>query len=184
MGGGGASPYPTASFSGGELRLQGGFDASTPSGAIGIVRAGNDVPLSSLKTLSYDFRLIKRTAGSVVAPTIHISVLKANTGTTTGFTNFVFEPYVQGDFGLNQRYSLDAMAGKWWSTRNAGGINQSNPATWADVIAKNPDATISAISLDNAGSSGNTTPADQFAAGVDNVIVGFGSDFTRYDFGG
>ena len=55
---------------------------------------------------------------------------------------------------------------------------------WADLIAKNPDATISTISLDNAGSSGNTTPADQFAAGVDNVIVGFGSDFTRYDFGG
>jgi hypothetical protein len=184
VGGGGASPYPAASFSGGELRLQGGFDGSTPSGAIGLVRAGNDAPLSSLKTLSYDFRLIKRNAGSVVAPTIHVSVLKANTGTTSGFTNFVFEPYMQGDFGLNQRYSLDAMAGKWWSTRAAGGINQANPATWAEVIAKNPDATISAISFDNGGSSGNTTPADQFAAGVDNVIVGFGSDFTRYDFGG
>jgi hypothetical protein len=184
VGGGGASPYPTASFSGGELRLQGGFDASTPSGAIGLVRAGNDAPLSSLKTLSYDFRLIKRNAGSVVAPTIHISVLKANTGTTSGFTNFVFEPYVQGDFGLFQRYSLDAMSGKWWATRATGGINQSNPVTWAEVIAKNPDATISAISVDNGGSSGNTTPADQFAAGVDNVIVGFGNDFTRYDMGG
>jgi len=80
--------------------------------------------------------------------------------------------------------SLDALSGKWWSTRTAGGINQANPATWAEVIAKNPDATISAISVDNGGSSGNTTPADQFAAGVDNVIVGFGSDFTRYDFGG
>ena len=96
VGGGGASPYPTASFSGGELRLQGGFDATTPSGAIGLVRAGNDAPLSSLKTLSYDFRLIKRNAGSVVAPTIHISVMKANTGTPSGFTNFVFEPYVPG----------------------------------------------------------------------------------------
>jgi hypothetical protein len=184
VGGGGASSYPAASFSGGELRLQGGFDGTTPSGAIGIARAGNDAPLSSLKTLSYDFRLIKRNAGSVVAPTIHLSVLKANTGTTSGFTNFVFEPYMQGDFGLFQRYSLDAMAGKWWSTRAAGGINQSNPATWAEVIAKNPDATISAISIDNGGSSGNTTPADQFAAGVDNVIVGFGSEFTLYDFGG
>ena len=83
---------------------------------------------------------------------------------------------MQGDFGLNQRYSIDAMAGKWWSTRTAGGINQSNPATWAELIAKNPDATISAISIDNGGSSGNTIPADQFAAGVDNVIVGFGID--------
>jgi hypothetical protein len=63
VGGGGASPYPAASFSGGELRLQGGFDGTTPLGAIGIVRAGNNAPLSSLKTLSYDFRLIKRPAG-------------------------------------------------------------------------------------------------------------------------
>jgi len=26
--------------------------------------------------------------------------------------------------------------------------------------------------------------ADQFAADADNLIVGFGSSFTRYDFGG
>ncbi|MDA0181289.1 hypothetical protein OJ997_13360 [Solirubrobacter phytolaccae] len=184
VGGGGTTPYPAASLSGGELRLQGGFDGSTPSGAIGFARAYDNVALSSLKTLSYDFRIIKRNAGNVVAPTIHITLLKANTGTTSGFTNLVFEPYMQGDFGLNQRYSLDAMSGKWWATRAAGGINQGNPATWADVIAKNPDATISAISFDNGGSSGNTTPADQFQAGVDNVLVGFGSEFTRFDFGG
>ena len=91
---------------------------------------------------------------------------------------------INGTFDLNQRYSLDAMSGKWWSTRPAGGIDQSHPASWADVIAKNPDATISAISVDNGGSSSNTVPADQFAAGTDNVIVGFGSAFTRYDFGG
>jgi hypothetical protein len=185
VGGGGTSPYPTASFSGGELRLQGGFDGSTPSGAIGLAHAYDNVPLSSLKTLSYDFRILKRPAGNTVsAPTIHVTLLKAATGTASGFTNLVFEPYMQGDFGLNQRYSLDAMSGKWWATRAAGGIDQAHPATWADVIAANPDATISAISVDNGGSSGNTTPADQFAAGADDVIVGFGSDFTRYDFGG
>lgn len=185
VGGGGTTSYPTAAFAGGELRLQGGFDASTPSGAIGLGRAFDNVALSSLKTLSYDFRIIKRPAGNTVsAPTIHITLLKANTGTASGFTNLVFEPYMQGDFAANQRYSLDAMAGKWWATRAAGGINQANPATWADVIAKNPDATISAISIDNGGSSSNTIAADQFAAGVDNVLVGFGSSFTRYDFGG
>jgi hypothetical protein len=185
VGGGGTTPYPTASLTGGELRLQGGFDASTPSGAIGIAHAYDNVPLSSLKTLSYDFRIFKRPANnSVSAPTIHITLLKANTGTPSGFTNLVFEPYVQGDFGLNQPYSLDALAGKWWATRAAGGVNQANPATWADVIAHNPDATISAISIDNGGSSGNTIPADQFAAGADNVLVGFGSAFTRFDFGG
>ena len=118
------------------------------------------------------------------APTIHVTVLKANTGTASGFTNFVFEPYMQSDFGLNQRFSLDALAGTWWATRAAGGIAQATPGSWADVIAKNPDATISAISIDNGGSSSNTIPADQFTAGVDNVLVGFGSAFTRYDLGG
>ena len=129
--------------------------------------------------------MIQRPAGnSVSAPTIHITLLKAATGTQSGFTNLVFEPYMQGDFGLNQRYSMDVMAGTWWATRKADDIDQAHPASWADVIAKNPDATISAISIDNGGSSGNTIPADQFTAGVDNVLVGFGGAFTRYDFGG
>ena len=185
VGGGGTSSYPQASFSGGELRLQGGFDGSTPSGAIGIAHAYDNVPLSSLKTLSYDFRIIKRPSGNTVsAPAIHITVLKANTGTQSGFTNFVFEPYVQGDFANFQRYSLDALSGKWWATRSAGGVNQANPATWDQVINANPDATISAISIDNGGSSSNTIPAADFQAGADDVIVGFGSAFTRYDFGG
>jgi hypothetical protein len=184
VGGGGTSPYPQASFSGGELRLQGGFDGTTPSGAIGIAHAYDNAPLSSLKTLSYDFRILKRPDGSVSAPAIHITVLKAATGTASGFTNFVFEPYQQGTFGTFQRYSVDTLVGQWWATRPTAGIDQGHPASWTDVINKNPDATISAISVDNGGSSGNTTPADQFAAGADDVIVGFGSDFTRYDFGG
>jgi hypothetical protein len=184
VGGGGTSPYPQASFSGGELRLQGGFDGTTPSGAIGIAHAYDNAPLSSLKTLSYDFRIVKRPDGSVSAPAIHITVLKAATGTASGFTNFVFEPYQQGTFGTFQRYSVDTLVGQWWATRPTAGIDQGDPASWTDVINKNPDATISAISVDNGGSSGDTTPADQFAAGADDVIVGFGSDFTRYDFGG
>ena len=92
---------------------------------------------------------------------------------------------MQGDFALNQRYSLDAMLGKWWATRTAGGINQANPASWEALIAANPDATISAISFDNGGTSGpGTIPTAEFAAGVDNALVGFGASFTRFDFGG
>lgn len=88
-------PSPSASFAGGELRLQGGFDASTTAGAIGIAKAYDNAPLSSLKSLSYDFRILKRPAGnSVSAPTIHIALLMASTGTPSGFTNLVFEPYM------------------------------------------------------------------------------------------
>jgi hypothetical protein len=185
--GGPGTSFPSASFAGGELRLQGGHDGKTPVGGIGLGRAYDNVPLSSLTSLSYDFRVLKRPDPNS-APTIHITVLKANTvrEPETGWTNFVFEPYMQDQrFDVNQRYSVDALAGTWWATREAGGIKQSAPATWADVIAKNPDATISGISFDNGGTSGaGTIPADQFAAGVDNAVIGFGSSFTRYDFGG
>lgn len=183
-GGGTAATGPLASFADGELRLQGGFDRNTVAGGIGLMHTYQDLPLSSLKTLSYDFRILERPANSVSAPTIHISVLKANTGTQSGFTNFVFEPYRQGDFGLDQRYSLDALAGQWWSTKPTAGIDQNDPASWGALVAANPNATISAISIDNGGSSQGTIPGDQFLAGADNVIVGFGSGFTRYDFGG
>ena len=102
-----AGSYPSASFAGGKLRLQGGFDGSTPSGAIGLAHGYDNVALSSLKTLSYDFRVVKRPSGNTVsAPTIHISVVQGRHRPPSGFTNFVFEPYMQDDFtvGLNQNY--------------------------------------------------------------------------------
>ena len=107
------------------MRLQGGFDGTTPSGAIGIAHGYDNVALSSLKTLSYDFRVLKRPGqhGERADDPRH-ACSRPTTGTTSGFTNFVFEPYMQGDFGLNQRYAIDAMAGKWWSTRKTGGIDR------------------------------------------------------------
>jgi hypothetical protein len=186
VGGAGNSTYPQASFSSGELRLQGGFDATSPVGAIGIMRAFDSPQLSSLKSLSYDFRVLKRPAGnSVSAPTIHVTVYKANTvAGGTGFSNFVFEPYLSSDFGVNQRYSIDALAGKWWSTRQLKDKQPQQALTWAELLAHSPDATVSAISFDNGGTSSGTIPAADFQAGVDNAVIGFGDSFTRYDFGG
>jgi hypothetical protein len=183
-GGGGTTGYPSASLTGGQLHLQGGYDGSTTAGGIGIAHAYNNVPLSSLKTLKYDFRITKR-PDSVSAPTIHVAVLNANTGDKAHtFSQFVFEPYLNGDFALNQNYSVDALAGNWWATRPTGDIDHSSKASWAHVIAPTPDATIISISVDNGGSSANTTPGPDFAADADNLVVGFGDTFTRYDFGG
>jgi len=184
VGGGADLNNPKASFADGELRLEGGFDGNTPTGAIGIAHAYDNAPLSSLKTLSYDFRILVRPSGSVQAPTIHVTVNNASRDDGKSFDNFVFEPYRQGTFGLFQRYSVDAMLGQWWATHATGGIDQDHPATWADVVRANPNATIAAISVDNGGSSGATPQGDDIVAGADDVIVGFGSDFTRYDFGG
>jgi hypothetical protein len=183
-----AGADPAAHFAGGELRLAGGFDDSTPSGGIGLAHQYAGRRLDTLTALSYDFRVLKRPAGNdVSAPTIHISLLNADLKTPKpdGFTNLVFEPYMQGPIALNQRYSFDTLEGRWWSTRElADGTGHGNPRTLAEIMAGNPDATISAISIDNGGSSVNTIPGDAFAAGADNLVVGFGSSFTRYDFGG
>ena len=38
--------------------------------------------------------------------------------------------------------------------------------------------------VNNCGSSSDALPVDDFAAGADNLVIGMGKDFTRYDFGG
>ena len=185
--GGGSADKPASSIAGGALRLQGSFDSDTPAGAIGVAQDYhlNPVPLSSLKTLSYDFRVLKRPAGTVNAPVIHITLTGANTGAASTFANLVFEPYNQGSTpALNQWYSFDTLAGQWWATKKVGDIERQQTVSWDQMVATNPDAKITFINVDNGGSSAGTIPADQFAADADNVVVGFGSAFTRYDFGG
>ncbi len=117
------------------------------------------------------------------APTIHVFVTGVNTTDNKTFTNFVFEPYVQGTFDLNQDYSLDTMQGKWWSTHPTGDISQGTPASWAHVVATNPNAKIGYISIDNGGSSSGTITGPNFAADADNLVIGFDDTFTRLDFG-
>jgi hypothetical protein len=188
IGGAGTSGYPRASVEGGELRLRGGHDSASEVGAIGFWHLYESTPaLSSLKTLSYDFRVLKRPNPNS-APTLHITVIGANVpGSSTGWTNLVFEPYSNGDFGVNQRYSIDALAGQWWVTaaNGAGGIPRQKLVSMNEFLAANPNTKVRAISVDNGGTSGtDTVPGDAFAAAADNLIVGFGSTFTRYDFGG
>jgi len=182
MGGGGTKP-PQATIAGGELRLQGGFDTDTPAGAIGFYRAYDKLPLSTLTTLSYDFRILKR-ANNVSAPTIHVTLNNTKSSSANGFANLVFEPYQNGTFSTNQRYSVDTIGGTWWSTKDTGTIVRQQEITLNQFKVQNPDAVIVGISLDNGGSSSDTVSPDQFAAGADDLIVGFGSAFTRYDFGG
>jgi hypothetical protein len=178
---------PAARLIGGELRLGGGFDASTPSGAIGIAKPFSSVPLGNLSALSYSYHINKRPPGNTVsAPTIHVTLTGANRtdGTASGFTNLVFEPYLNETVVTNN-HDIDAQSGQWWSTRAiTGSPDQATTRTLAQIVADNPNAVIQAISLDNGGSSSNTIPVADFDAGADNLVVGFGSTFDRYDFGG
>jgi hypothetical protein len=134
-----------ARLEGGELRIPGGFDGSTAVGGIGIGKAYENLPLSTLSTLRYSFHVNKR-PNDLSAPTLHVTLLNANTGTASGFANLVYEPYNNLTTGIGQPYTLDARSGKWWSSRalNVGTadeiarqatvsldrISQTNPIAW------------------------------------------------------
>jgi Collagen triple helix repeat (20 copies) len=177
-----------ARLEGGELRIPGGFDGSTAVGGIGIGKAYENLPLSTLSTLRYSFHVNKR-PNDLSAPTLHVTLLNANTGTASGFANLVYEPYNNLTTGIGQPYTLDARSGKWWSSRalNVGTADEiARQATVSlDRISQtNPNAVVAGVSVTNGGSSSNTIPVDDFDAGADELIVGFGDAFTRYDFGG
>ena len=82
------------------------------------------------------------------------------------------------------------MGGKLWSTKPLVGVSasQATPSTLAEIQATDAfpgGAQVVAISVDNGDTSGTgTTPAANFSAGADSLVIGFNGSFTRYDFGG
>jgi hypothetical protein len=177
---------PADRFASGELRLGGGFDSNTTAGAIGISKAYDSLPLGSLSALSYTAHIVKRPDANS-APSIHVTVLGASRSVDpagSGFTNLVFEPVNNGGTGLNQEYTFDALDGQWWSTKDLVGHDRQATASLASFVTDNPHAVIVGISLDNGGSSSSTIAVDDVIMGADGLVVGFGSTFDRYDFGG
>lgn len=179
---------PAAKLTGGELRLAGGFDATTTAGGIGVSHA-YDASLASLSALSYDV-LVHSRPNDLSAPAIHVTLLGANTGTASGFVNLVFEPYQNGGTVVGERKSFDAIGGQWWATRDlAAGtdhaIARQALASLDAIKATSPDARVVGISIDNGNTSGaGTVPVDALSMGADNAVVGFGGSFDRFDFGG
>lgn len=135
--------------------------------------------------------MIKR-PNEISAPAIHVSLLGAEidkdgngqADSGSGFTNLVYEPFNNGGVEVGKHYTLDAFTGKWWSTQPTVSHPRGKTDTLASFIDHNPSAKIVAISVDNGGSSSDTVPVDDLAAGADNLVIGMGTDFERYDFGG
>jgi hypothetical protein len=183
----------SASLANGELEVTGsGIDSATFQGGIGIAKAFANVPLSSLNALSYDYH-VNQLHGSQ-APIIHITVTGATQDSkfASGFANFVYMPPTPAGVGVSSQADTLNTAANWYST-GANGNNASagagtgngsisDPVTLQALMTRNTNAKIGQISLDNGGSSG---ASGDFAAGADNLILGFtGGPFTRYDFGG
>jgi hypothetical protein len=177
----------SARLAGGQLVLHGvGVDPNTPQGGIGIAKAFSSVPLGKLDALSYIWHV--NTPHGNHAPTIHITVtgLTQDSRFDSGFANLIFTPSVnQVTVHRSQQYQSDGFAtgARWFSSTapvaSAPG-SSGHPQPLSFFVGRNPHAVISQISLNNGGSSGAT---GSFAAGADDLILGFaGSPFTRYDF--
>lgn len=173
---------PAASFAGGELRLGGGFDGSTIAGGIGATKTV-DAPLSTLSALAYSAHVSKR-PNDVSAPTIHVAVLGAETGTASGFLNLVFEPVNNGGLPVGTVKRFDTLAGQWWATRDVPGIARQATASLDAFKAANPNARIVAVSVDNGGTSSSPVPVGDLVAGADDLSIMLGGSLERYDFGG
>jgi hypothetical protein len=177
-----------ASITGGELLLTGsGVDGTTVQGGIGIAKAYNNVPLSDLDDLSYDWHL--NVPNATQAPSIHITVtgLTNNSHFGSGFANLTYSPGINNG-GVPATPGVDvtsdASVGNWYSTTMAGGTGKgsiSDPQPLSYFVGNNSNAVITQISLDNGGSSNGS---GAFSAGADNLVIGFSGDqFARYDFG-
>ena len=121
-----------------------------------MTKSYDNVPLSSLSALSYSLHVTKR-PNDVSAPTIHVAVVGAQTGTPSGFMNLVYEPYNNGSVEVGKPYTLDAFTGQWWGTRATPNHPLQATASLASFVQDNPNAKIVAISLDNGGTSGPGT---------------------------
>jgi hypothetical protein len=178
-----------ASLSAGQLLLTGsGVDGATVQGAVGVAKAYDNAPLTSLDALSYDWHLI--TANGDQTPSVHITVTGATTDSHfgSGFTNLTYTPSLNAPVpAVGTDVTSDALQGLWYSTAEPGGNSPSNAGSQDDpqplsfFTNRNPAAVIIQISLDNGGTSGGS---GTFAAGADDLILGFtASPFQRYDFG-
>jgi hypothetical protein len=181
----------SATLTNGELELDGpGIDSNTWQGGIGVAKAFNNVPLSDLDALTYEWHVNQVNASSLQAPTIHITVtgLTNDSHFVSGFANLVYNPTLNGIQPPAQSvlYQSDGFApnANWYSTTepstsNPGG--QEDPETLAAFVTNNPNAVITQISVDNGGTSEGT---GSFDAGADDLLLGFHATNTRYDFGG
>jgi hypothetical protein len=150
------------------------------------------VRLDQLTTLRYSTYRQSTDNGSNLAVALQLNADFDVTDNATGYQGrLVFEPYMTASGSVTAAIwqNWDAMAGKWWSTKNAvskGGVTvsnpcvQSSPCTWSQLLAAFPNAgihaTFGAVVL-KAGSGWSS-----FRGNVDNLQIGIDGSTTTFDF--
>jgi hypothetical protein len=138
--------------------------------------------LSSINAISYS---TYRTAGEFQqVAALNMEVDFNGPSVDGGFTTLVFEPVYNTDQGAvvdGVWQSWDAYnsgAARWWSTKDIPGLCAfSCYATWTDIKAANPDATIlGGFGVNQGGGNPNLTSS------VDKLTIGYNGVTTVYDF--
>lgn len=172
---------PAAVIVGGELRLAGGTDQTTPAGgAIGAVKDMSNSPLAlgSITALRFDFHVDSR-SGSTAVPTVHLALTDIDRTDSTSHNTIL--AFVAPQAALGVAMTENALVGRWTSSNPiTGGADANTAQSLADILASNPQARVTRLSIDNGGTGESV---DGFAAGVDNVTLGTGPNLSRYDFG-
>jgi hypothetical protein len=146
-------------------------------------------PIADVDQMSYwTYRHAESTAPPVQVVGLNMEVLGANTGTSTGYATFVYEPVYNAPPPVvdNTWQSWDAYRGGsaiWWSTRTIAGVggvpvvcspSDPNPlcvnkvyVPWSVLVAANPDATILSYGVNQgSGSPGLIDNTDALSIGV------------------
>jgi hypothetical protein len=109
-----------------------------------------------------------------------IEVTGATTGTSSGYTTVVYEPYLNGTSGSTEWEIHDVVAGKVWSTRplTSGNCSHANPCSFSTFQSENPRAKVVDTKFKTGQNGGGA--AGRVDVFVDDVQL----NYARYDLGG
>jgi hypothetical protein len=159
---------------------------------LGLYGRYNGVPFSTITTLSYFTYRQTPPDPNPLAITLQFNVDYNLSDANNAYQGrVVFEPYLTGATVLTGTWqSWDAMAGRgWWSSNpvaaaaanpTAVPCTQATPCTWAELVARYPNAgvhaTFGAVLLKAGGSWAG------FRGNTDALTIGVAGSSTTYDF--
>ena len=109
-----------------------------------------------------------------------IEVTGADTGTPSGYTTVVYEPYLNGTQASTQWEIHDVTAGKVWSTRalTSTHCSHTTPCSFSTFQTENPRAKVVDMKFKTGQSIGGS------AGRVDVFLDDVQLNYARYDLGG
>ena len=158
-------------------------ETNSPSSEILFNYLTNDgTALSSISALSYSEYIVSNSGDPALAPSLAFNV-NINSSTTTYQGRLTYEPYFTNTLTAGTWQTWNTMTGAdWWfsSASFNNGCTQTNPCTWAQVLADYPSVVIN----NNFGGFGFKVGSGwpSFVGDVDNLVMTVSGATTTYNF--